>query len=230
MPPSIRTQTGNPSTVRQRRSGNASLTKEKSKGSRENDQQVASVSVTNPILNPYNSQSLSSGAYGGYGGSMYGGGMYGGSMYGGLYGGMTSPHSGPLSGLNQFLFSIQSVVFSLGQAVQIVGMNTQALQQILEKASAMLEQAMKSYCQMRVLEQASRESESPEDTKRRRRLRAMRWAMMVAAGYSGYKLIRLAFGRRRQIIRQGAGQNSYGLHGNLTTNNHAYQRYGPFSG
>jgi hypothetical protein len=39
--------------------------------------------------------------------------MYGMSPYGGM------PPSGPLSGLNQFLFGVQNVVFSLGQAVQV---------------------------------------------------------------------------------------------------------------
>ena len=50
------------------------------------------------MMSPYNS----------YGSSMmYGGGMYGGGMY------------GPLTGLNQFLFGIQTMLFSLGQAVQV---------------------------------------------------------------------------------------------------------------
>ena len=54
-----------------------------------------------------------------YGGGMYGGGMYGGGMYGmSPYGGGIPP-PGPLSGVNQLLFSVQNVVFSLGQAVQV---------------------------------------------------------------------------------------------------------------
>lgn len=57
-------------------------------------------------------------------GSPYGLGMspYGG-MYGGLgmYGGgmMMGGGAGPFSGLNNFLFGFQSVVFSLGQAMQV---------------------------------------------------------------------------------------------------------------
>jgi hypothetical protein len=48
----------------------------------------------------------------GMGGSMYGAGMMGSPYYGG---GMM----GPMTSLNQFLFSVQSVIFSLGQAVQV---------------------------------------------------------------------------------------------------------------
>ena len=55
---------------------------------------------------------------------MYGGGMNS-MMFGGGGGMMGSPYygggmmGGPLSGLNQMLFSVQSVIFSLGQAVQV---------------------------------------------------------------------------------------------------------------
>lgn len=56
-----------------------------------------------------------SGMYGGMNSMMFGGG--GGGMMGSpYYGGMMG---GPLSGLNQMLFSVQSVIFSLGQAVQV---------------------------------------------------------------------------------------------------------------
>jgi len=55
----------------------------------------------------------------GLGMSPYGGlGMYGGmGMYGG--GMMMGGGAGPFSGLNNFLFGFQSVVFSLGQAMQV---------------------------------------------------------------------------------------------------------------
>ena len=54
----------------------------------------------------------------GLGMSPYGGmGIYGGmGMYGG---GMMMGGAGPFSGLNNFLFGFQSVVFSLGQAMQV---------------------------------------------------------------------------------------------------------------
>lgn len=78
----------------------------------------------------YNANNLNTSASSLMTGNQLGGGMYGG-MYGGMnsmmYGGggmMGSPYgygstTGPLSGLNQMLFSVQSVIFSLGQAVQV---------------------------------------------------------------------------------------------------------------
>jgi hypothetical protein len=61
------------------------------------------------------------------GASMYGmgGGMYGAASmmgspysYGGGGGGMLMG-GGPMSNLNNFLFSVQNIIFSLGQAVQV---------------------------------------------------------------------------------------------------------------
>ena len=52
---------------------------------------------------------------------MYGGGMYRMSPYGGGI-----PPPGLLSGVNQFLFIVQNVVFSLGQAVQVSVVNRKA--------------------------------------------------------------------------------------------------------
>lgn len=143
------------------------------------------------------------GMYGGGGGGMYGGGggmggMYGGGGMGGM-GMMGSPYGmspmmggmgGPLSNLNQFLFGIQNVLSSLGQAVQIVGMNTQAVKQLLEAATGMFDHAVASWSEMRVIEAAASEFESEEDKKRRRRLRALRWAMVTCATYAGYKCIK----------------------------------------
>jgi hypothetical protein len=57
-----------------------------------------------------------SGMYGGMNSMMFGGVGGGGMMGSPYYGGMMG---GPLSGLNQMLFSVQSVIFSLGQAVQV---------------------------------------------------------------------------------------------------------------
>lgn len=92
--------------------------------------------------------------------------------------------------------------------LQIIGMNTQAIQQLLETATSMLDRAVKTYHEMRTLEAQSNALESEEDTKRRRRLRALRWTMVVAATYAGYKLMRMAFvgstttqkRRRRRMI------------------------------
>jgi hypothetical protein len=159
--------------------------------------------------------------YGGMYGA--GGGMYGSGAYGGMYGagaggaygggyGMLPPSAmmmggmmgyggvgagggilGPLSSLNQFLFGVQAVVFSLGQAVQIVGMNASAIHQLLESATAMFDHAAATYRELRDLErkhQGGAEHESDQDRKRRRRLQALRWALAAAASYAGYRLAR----------------------------------------
>merc|ERR1712071_281384 len=44
--------------------------------------------------------------------------------------------------LNQFLFGIQSVVFSLGQAVQIVGMNASQIKNVYDSVKGMVENAL----------------------------------------------------------------------------------------
>lgn len=139
--------------------------------------------------------------YGGMG-SMYGGGMYGGGG-GGMMGG------GPLSGLNQALFGFQSLVLSLGQAVQIVGMNTAALQQLLESAAQMVNHAVHVYKEMRALEIASQNSECLEDKKRRRRLRTLRWCITIGVTYAGYRIIRMAFRKRISHERIEYGSPSY---------------------
>lgn len=139
--------------------------------------------------------------------------MYGGGMYGG-YGGMMSPYGGglgPLSGLNQLLFGVQSVVFSLSQAVQIIGMNTAAIKNLLESATAMFDHAVATWHEMQVLERQALAGESEEDRKRRRRLRALRWAMVTAATYAGYRLLRAAFGghkRQPKLPASSTGQRS----------------------
>jgi hypothetical protein len=175
-------------------------------------------------LDPYNSlYSPNSMSYGGGGmGGMYGGGgmggMYGGGMGMGMLGspyGMSPMMGGPLSGLNQFLFGIQNVISSLGQAVQIVGMNTHAVNQLLEAATAMFDHAVATWSEMRAIEAAASEFESEEDKKRRRRLRALRWAMVTAATYAGYKCIKWLFSssRRRHHRPMLEGQSSTAMGG-----------------
>lgn len=131
---------------------------------------------------------------------MYGGG----GMYGGAYGGV-GLHGGPMSNLNQLLFGVQNVIFSLTQAVQIIGMNTEAVKKLLESGIAMFDHAVATWQEMKALEDASRESESEEDRKRRRRLRALRWALTTAVMYAGYSLVRQVLSRRRnprQLVHQ----------------------------
>jgi hypothetical protein len=139
----------------------------------------------------------SSPAYSGYGATagMYGAPGYGGSiagLYGGYggAGGMMMAGGGPLSNLNQLLFGVQNVIFSLTQAVQIIGLNTEAVQKLLEAATAMFDHAIGTWREMQTLEDAARTSETEDDRKRRRRLRALRWAFTTAVTYAVYAMVR----------------------------------------
>jgi hypothetical protein len=118
--------------------------------------------------------------YSSYYGSPMMNSMYNPMMMTGMGGGIFQP----LTSLNQFLFGIQSVIFSLGQAVQIIGMNAQALKQLLESACAMFDHAVATW------------NEQLDDP-RRRRLRTIRWAMVTAATFAAFKLIRRTMSRRR---------------------------------
>ena len=125
-----------------------------------------------------------------YGSSMYGGaGMGGGG--GGMYGG------GALTNLNQFLFGVQSVILSLGQAVQIVGMRASALQQLVQSASRMVDEAIQTFhAQQELLR-----DRDPANEERRKKLRMLRWAMVMGVSYAGYRVVRyLMSSRRRQAI------------------------------
>lgn len=162
----------------------------------------------NPLLygGGLNANTLSQSLYNPTAGSLYGvpggfGGYYGGGTgYGGgynYYGQL--PPLGPMSSLNQFLFGVQSVIFSLSQAVQIIGMNTEAVKHLFESVSAMFDHAVASWQEMRALEFQARDVETPEARKRRRRLRSLRWALACAITYAGYSVIRklLSSARRR---------------------------------
>lgn len=140
------------------------------------------------------------GASGGYpvgmGMGMGMGGMIGGGYYGGA-GMALGSTSGPLASFNQFLFGVQAVIFSLGQAIQIVGMNAHALQQLLDAALAAFDRATTAYRELRSLEAARHETDDEESRKRLRRFQALRWTVVVAATYGGYRLVkRLLFQRR----------------------------------
>mmetsp|Transcript_2986 Transcript_2986/g.4395 ORF Transcript_2986/g.4395 Transcript_2986/m.4395 type:complete len:214 (-) Transcript_2986:275-916(-) len=202
MPPSVRTTRLSAAPVNQQ----STLTSD----DKTNRLESSEVSEENDLGADHATGGMYSGPYGGgYGGGMYGGGIYGSSMMGGMYGGglhgggAMSPYGygsmphGPLSNLNQFLFGVQNAVFSLGQAVQIIGMNTQAIQQLLDSASTMLDHAIKTYKEIQQLHATEHESE--EDKKRRRRLRALRWAAITLVAYTGFKVVRIAFRRKRLV-------------------------------
>ena len=81
--------------------------------------------------------------------------------------------------------------------LKIIGMNTQAIQQLLETAGAMFDHALKTYTEMRMLEARVNQSESEADKKKKRRLRALRWMMVTVVTYAGYRVVKLALQRKR---------------------------------
>jgi len=143
----------------------------------------------------------------GYGGGMgmgMGMGMSPYSSYGmgmagmGLGMGMGMGGTGPLNGLNQLLFSFQTIVFSLGQAMQVLGMNTQALHQLYNQAMSMLDQVLATIHELKTLENSQNDRLSEEDQKRRRRLKALRWSIMLGFSYAGYSFFYKWLKRRRE--------------------------------
>ena len=172
---------------------------------------------------------------GGYGSGMYGGGMYGGGMYNNSLGyggtGMMSPYygmmsPGPLSGLNQFLFSVQSVIFSLSQAVNIVGMNAQSLKQLAKSLLEMWDHALETWHQMQALEQRARYQETAEDRKRRARLRALRMALVAGISYLGYRLVRrLMFPTRHRALAASRYHHQYPGMPTTSSGNAGYHYY-----
>ena len=141
-------------------------------------------------------------------------GMMGMYSYGSPYGMMGSPMmtAGPFSGLYQALFGFQNVIFSLGQVVQILGMNQQAMQQVFESISSMLDQAVASYNELRALEAIEKEKETEEQKKKRRRLKAIRWALVTGASCLVYKIFRrlVSSSGRKRLGYGSAGSNLYG--------------------
>lgn len=193
MPPSAPSQ---PSSLESVRLGHVAEDDAEKKRETEVQQQSSAppFNENNAILSG-SSSLYNSGYMSPYGGGMMGAGMYGGGagIYGaggmGMYGTMAGL-GGPMSGLNHFLFGIQNVIFSLSQAVQIIGMNTEAVKHLLESATAMFDHAVARWQELRALEAAHRHTESPEARKRRRRLRALRWALVAGVTYAGYAFVR----------------------------------------
>lgn len=184
--------------------------------------------LNNNALSPYFGNALLGGLGGGGAGGMYGAmggaGMYGGGGYGMM--GMPPYGGGPMTGVTQALLGVQNVIFSLGQAVQIVGMNAEAVKHLLESAVSMLDHAVATWREMRVLEAeyCRQEQESEAAKKRRRRLRALRWALTASVAYAGYAVVRklLQSYCSRRARRQPTAIEGGGPYHN---NNNNYQQY-----
>lgn len=186
------------------------------------DENVNTDSLMNTGVSPTTMGSLGSpynmGMGGGIGMSPYGGmgmggmgmgmggmgmGMGMGGMGMGMGGGMGMGAGGSaIMTLNQYLFGFQSLTFSLGQAIQVVGMNTQALHHLYEQIMAMLDQGLKLLQELRTLENQEIQALSEEDQKRRRRLKALRWSLMLGISYAGYSFVAKWLKKRKEFKRQ----------------------------
>lgn len=169
--------------------------------------------------NPYNTTNsfgMFPGGNMGVGGLGMGGYGYGNPMLGSPLMGI----GGPLNSLNQFLFGIQNVIFSLSQAIQIVGMNAQGLQQLLESGTAMFDHVIASLHEL----VEPKRAESAEERKRRRRIRALRWAVITAITYAGYKILR-SFRQRQQRSAITIGPSAAPYQPVSYGNSHGYPGY-----
>lgn len=118
---------------------------------------------------------------------------------------------GPISTINQYLFSFQSFIFAIGQAVQIVGMNTHQLHQLYDQLTAMVDQALNYINEMKTLsiQEVATKNLSDEEIRRRRRLKAIRWGLLFSASYASFWTIlkwykkRKDFTRRKKLITDG---------------------------
>ena len=143
------------------------------------------------------------------GGSTY---MYGGGGLG--LGGMgMSPYMmnglGMMTGhpgITNVLFNFQQIMFSISQAVQIVGMNAEALQQLVHSLRDLTMKANESIrgFVVEVTKQLDDENkyqiahESEKQKKRRRRLKVLRWTMAMVGSYAMYKFLKRIFCNKRK--------------------------------
>lgn len=129
---------------------------------------------------------------------MYGGGMYGSPF---MYGGGMPMMGGPFSGVYQLLFGVQNVVFSVTQAIHLMGTNQQAIQHAFESLTKMMDHALATFQELRTLEATEHANESEEKRKRRQRLKTLRWAFVVGSSWLLYKVIRqITTSRRRKRL------------------------------
>jgi len=113
-----------------------------------------------------------------------------------------------LSGLNQMVYNVQNIIFSISQAIQVVGTNQQALQHAWESLNQMVDHAVVTFHEMRALESIERECETEEERSKRKRLKALRYAFVFGGGWLAYKLIRNLLFRKRSLPLRQYGQSS----------------------
>ena len=182
--------------------------------------------VNGDSIVPAESSPSPMGSYGGMGGMGMGGmGMGGMGMMGGMggygmgmggmgMGMMGGMGMGPIFTLNQYLFGFQSLIFSLGQAINIVGMNTQALHHLYDQIMGMLDQGLTLLQDLKTLEKKEIQSLSEEEQMRRRRLKALRWSIMLGISYVAYSSVSKWLRRRKEYRRRKRITGVMGREGN----------------
>ena len=118
-----------------------------------------------------------------------------------------------LSGLNQMVFNIQNIIFSISQAIHVVGANQQSLQHTWESLNQMVDHAVLTFHEMRALESIEQECESEEERNRRKRLKALRYAFVFGGSCLAYKLIRHLLFRKRSLQHRQQRQSTSTLFG-----------------
>ena len=77
-------------------------------------------------------------------------------------------------------------------------MNTQALNQLYHQAIGMVDQALAVMHELKTLETHNNEQLSDEEKKKRRRLKAIRWSIMMGVTYAGYTFVRRWLRKRKK--------------------------------
>ena len=114
--------------------------------------------------------------------------------------------SSTMISLNQFLFGIQSLIFSVSQAVQIVGMNAEQIKGVVGSLREVMDKSLKGLDWERlsgVLEKDGRfrgvlgnttdengDRLTEEEIVHRRRLAAFRWTVTLTLSYAAYRMVR----------------------------------------
>ena len=88
-------------------------------------------------------------------------------------------------------------------------MNTQALHQMYEQGMTILDKVLRTLHEINSLENISQKHLSEEDKKRRRRLKALRWSVLVGGSYIGYRFVANWIQKRREYSRIQSEGNLY---------------------
>merc|ERR1711983_56469 len=146
--------------------------------------------------------------------------------------GMNGPP--PFSGVTNFLFGFQQLVFSLSQVMQIVGMNTQAVSNMVQLSIHMFDSAYQTFKDLKKVNNdsllLSDNDLTEEEKKRRRRLKVLRWSLFIGVTYTMYKTVySIISWIRRRGKRQPRLTTRYHHSNNYNDHSSAMTRYSPYN-